>query len=92
MNLSPMGFQYRYDPNGTPGQLLARKLPSDDTWGVGGRDFSIQTMTSAELRYVAGIIDDAIISSLPEPSFVDPSVPVLGGPTNDGWPPGPWVA
>lgn len=84
MNLSPMGFQYRYDPNGTPGQLLARKLPSDNEWGVGGRDFSIQNMTPDELRYVARVIDDARFGA----AIVEPFVPKPQG----DWPPGPWVA
>ena len=59
MKLSPMGYYYRFDPNAPSGERLARKRHLEQPWAVGRPDFSLQTMTAEELRFVAGVIDAA---------------------------------
>lgn len=55
VTLSPQGFEYRYDPNAPAGQRLARRTHPGQPWGT----FSIQHMSAEELRFVAGVIDEA---------------------------------
>ena len=57
--LSPLGYHYRFDTQAPAGQRLTRRLPTETTWGVGKPEFSIQTMSAEELRFVAGVIDEA---------------------------------
>jgi hypothetical protein len=56
MKLSPQGWYYKFDPNAPAGQRLARKRHHEQPWSP---EFSLQTMTSEELRFVAGVIDAA---------------------------------
>lgn len=57
--LSPMGYNYRFDPGAPSNQRLTRKGPKDETWGTGMPGFDVQTMSPDELRFVAQVIDDA---------------------------------
>lgn len=59
MTLSPMGYYYRFDPAAPAGQRLTRKRHMEQPWTVGQPEFTIQTMTAEELRFVAGVIDEA---------------------------------
>lgn len=59
MTLSPQGYYYRFDPNAPAGQRLTRKRHMEQPWGSGQPEFSLQTMTAEELRFVAGVIDAA---------------------------------
>lgn len=59
MTLSPMGYLYKFDPDAPPGKRLARKRHHEQPWMIGQPDFSLQTMTADELRFVAGVIDEA---------------------------------
>jgi hypothetical protein len=59
MLLSPSGYYYRFNPNGPAGQRLMRKRHMEQSWEAGKPEFSIQTMSAEELRFVAGVIDDA---------------------------------
>lgn len=59
MTLSPMGYLYKFDPNAPVGQRLVRKRHLEQPWGAGKPEFSVQTMTGDELRFVAAVIDDA---------------------------------
>lgn len=60
MTKSPDGFYYRFDPKAPAGQRLTRRASLDQPWGVGRPEFSVQLMSSDELRFVAAFIDDAI--------------------------------
>lgn len=57
--LSPDGFYYKFTPNAPAGERLTRKRHLEQPWEVGKPEFSIQTMTGEELRFVAALIDDA---------------------------------
>jgi hypothetical protein len=57
--LSPQGYYYRFDPNAPAGQRLTRKRHHEQPWSVGQPEFTIQLMTAEELRFVAGVIDEA---------------------------------
>jgi hypothetical protein len=59
MKLSPMNWYYRFDPNAPAGERLTRKRHHEQPWTAGAPDFSLQTMTAEELRFVAGVIDEA---------------------------------
>ena len=54
---SPDGWFYRFDPNGPVGQRLWRRDSENKPWGMGMPSFSVQMMSAAELRFVAGVID-----------------------------------
>lgn len=54
--LSPQGWYYRFDPTAPAGQRLTRKRHMEQPWTV---EFTVQTMTAEELRFVAGVIDAA---------------------------------
>jgi hypothetical protein len=56
MTLSPQGYYYRFDPNAPAGQRLTRKRHHEQPWSA---EFTMQTMTAEELRFVAGVIDEA---------------------------------
>lgn len=55
--LSPDQYYYKFDPSLPPGQRLWRRASEDQPWGQGKPTFSIQHMSAAELRFVAGVID-----------------------------------
>lgn len=59
MKLSPENWYYKFDPNGPTGQRLTRKRHMEQPWTAGHPQFSIQTMSPDELRFVAGVIDEA---------------------------------
>lgn len=59
MTLSPMGYYYRFSPTAPVGQRLVRKRHLEQPWEAGKPEFSVQTMTGDELRFVAAVIDDA---------------------------------
>lgn len=53
---SPMGFYYKFDANVPTAERLTRRTGITGNWGVGHPDFSIQTMTPAELEHIARIM------------------------------------
>lgn len=55
MRLSPDGYYYRFDPNGPAGERLVRKRHMEQPWSS---EFTIQTMSPEELRFVADLIDE----------------------------------
>lgn len=57
--LSPLGYYYKFDPQAPSGERLVRKRHMEQSWEVGKPEFSIQLMSAEELRFVAGVIDDA---------------------------------
>lgn len=59
MTLSPEGFYYRFRPTDPAGQRLTRKRHLEQPWSAGHPQFSVQTMSAEELRFVAGVIDEA---------------------------------
>jgi hypothetical protein len=59
MTLSPLGYYYRFNPNAPAGERLTRKRHLEQDWTAGKPEFSIQTMPADELRFVAGVIDEA---------------------------------
>lgn len=56
VTLSPQGFEYRYDPKA---RRLSRRTRADQPWGIGMPTFNIHYMSAEELRFVAGVIDEA---------------------------------
>lgn len=56
MTLSPEGWYYKFTPTAPSGERLTRKRHMEQPWTP---DFSIQTMSAEELRFVAGVIDEA---------------------------------
>jgi hypothetical protein len=59
MKLSPRGWYYKFDPKAPAGERLTRKRRLDEPWSVGQPEFSLQLVTAEELRFVAGVIDEA---------------------------------
>lgn len=59
MILSPMGYYYRFQFDAPAGQRLTRKRHMEQPWEAGKPEFSVQTMSADELRFVAGVIDEA---------------------------------
>lgn len=57
--MSPQGWYYRFDPTAPAGQRLTRKRHMEQPWTAGQPEFSLQTMTAEELRFVANVIDEA---------------------------------
>lgn len=57
MKLSPENWYYKFDPNGPSGQRLTRKRHMEQSWAV--TTDSVQLMSAEELRFVAGVIDEA---------------------------------
>lgn len=57
--MSPMGYYYRFDPTAPAGERLTRKRHMEQPWTAGQPEFTVQTMTAEELRFVAGVIDEA---------------------------------
>jgi hypothetical protein len=55
MCLSPDGYYYRFDPRGPAGERLVRKRHMEQMWSS---EFTIQTMSPEELRFVADLIDE----------------------------------
>lgn len=64
LTLSPLSYYYRFDPNAPAGERLTRKRHLEQPWESGKPEFSIQTMPADELRFVAGIIDEARASEV----------------------------
>jgi hypothetical protein len=58
MRLSPDGYYYRFDPHGPAGERLVRKRHMEQQWEAGKPEFTIQTMSPEELRFVADLIDE----------------------------------
>jgi hypothetical protein len=65
MKLSPQGWYYKFDLNAPAGERLTRKRHHEQPWSAGAPDFSLQTMTPEELRFVAGVIDEARLTAPP---------------------------
>lgn len=59
MTLSPEGWYYKFTPTAPSGERLTRKRHMEQPWTAGAPEFSIQTMSAEELRFVAGVIDEA---------------------------------
>lgn len=59
MRKSPNGYYYKFDPTAPAGERLTRKRGLGDRWTSGHPDFSLQTISAEELRFIAGVIDDA---------------------------------
>lgn len=57
---SPMGYYYKFVPQQVASNRLYRRSALDQPWGQGQTDFSVQHMTADELRFIAGVIDDAL--------------------------------
>lgn len=57
--LSPDGHYYKFDMDEPEGHRLFQKSRLEAPWGQGQPVFSIQRMSAAELRFVAGVIDEA---------------------------------
>lgn len=54
--LSPQGYYYKFDMDAPAGRRLVRKRHLEQSWHP---EFSVQMMSADELRFVAGIIDEA---------------------------------
>lgn len=59
MVMSPEGFYYKFSPSAPSGERLTRKRHLEQPWSAGHPQFSVQTMSAEELRFVAGVIDEA---------------------------------
>lgn len=59
MTLSPEGWYYKFTPTAPSGERLTRKRHMEQPWTAGAPEFSIQMMSAEELRFVAGVIDEA---------------------------------
>lgn len=59
MKLSPQGWYYKFDPSAASGERITRKRHVEQPWTVGQPEFSIQLLSADELRFVAGVIDEA---------------------------------